>query len=213
MLTFFILLLPASLAVYELEQKRSKDFLPIIIGFVSAVLICAFKVFFLFSHRIVPYSFGQNFTYIFIRQILLPLVFLYGAFFLLAKDNINDRLKYFFPLVVSFYAVYLPYTVLSAYDAKVYEGFDIFVKPMIFLSMIIECYICINAIYNGIISKSFLKAIFFSIIICLCIVLPAIIEAVYLMQMQSFIFVAGISILYILQSFLMLFFHITKCKK
>ena len=54
------LLLPLLLAAYCI-YKKDKHIIPaIFLGIIVAVLVCGFRAFFLYAHRIVPYSFEKS---------------------------------------------------------------------------------------------------------------------------------------------------------
>lgn len=199
MLFFFLILLPVSLVFYEFENKRSRDFIPIIIGFLSAVLVCAFNIFFMFAHRIIPYSFMQNFCFYFIKQYILPICILFGVFFFVARDSYEERIKAFFPLMVSYYSVYMPYSVITTYTSNSYSGYDIFIKPLIVLSLLVECTICINRIYYAVKNKNIFVCVIFSIILITYVIFPAVFEALYLLKSVSNILLNILIFIYISQ--------------
>ena len=129
------LLFPLLLAAWCFYKKDSHLIPVIVTGIVAAVLVCGFKAFFLYSHRIIPYSFERNVLYLLVRQTLLPVVLLYGIFFAWSKDSISYKIESFFPLLISFYMLYLPYTIISTSDG-LYTSFPLFVKPVLFVVMI-----------------------------------------------------------------------------
>ena len=90
------LLLPLVLAAWCFYKKDSHLIPVIFIGAVVAVLVCGFKAFFLYSHRIIPYSFQTNVMYLLIRQTLLPVILVYGLFLYGLKIRLLIRLKHFF---------------------------------------------------------------------------------------------------------------------
>lgn len=136
MYTFSILLLPLALSLYCVYTKRKSDTLIIITGVLTGFFVLACKEFFTFSHRIVLYSFGRNFTFLFFREALIPTAVLFTAFFFLSKDTKEFRIQAFFPLLASFYAVYLPYIVITGPEARVF--FTVFVKPWAFMTMLLS---------------------------------------------------------------------------
>ena len=81
MYLFMLLLLPLILAAWCFYKKDSHLIPVIVTGIVAAVLVCGFKAFFLYSHRIIPYSFERNVLYLLVRQTLL----LYTSFPLFVK--------------------------------------------------------------------------------------------------------------------------------
>lgn len=99
------------------------------------MIVCAGKSFFFYLHRIVLYSFGINFLYILFGQILLPSGIIYAIFWFISKDSRNFKVKACFPLLASFYIVYLPYRVIAG-GGSVYSAFELFLKPIMYLAFI-----------------------------------------------------------------------------
>ena len=97
-----ILLLPLILAAWCFYKKDAHLVPAIFVGLVAAVLVCGFRAFFLYSHRVIPFSFENNMWYLLLRQTLLPVVLLYGLFFLISKDTISYKVEALFPLLLSF---------------------------------------------------------------------------------------------------------------
>ena len=130
---FMFLLLPLILLAWCF-YKKDLHLLPVIFtGMLAAVFVCGFKAFFLYSNRIIPYSFSSNVLYLLIRQTLLPVILLYGIFFAWSKDKVSYKVEAFFPLLISFYMLYLPYTIISTSEG-LYTSFPLFVKPILFLN-------------------------------------------------------------------------------
>lgn len=178
MYTFSILLLPLALSLYCAHSKRKSDALIIITGLLTGFFVLACKEFFTFSHRIVLYSFGRNFAYLFFREALIPLAVLYAAFFFLSKDTKEFRIKAFFPLLASFYTVYLPYLVITGPEARVF--FTLFVKPWAFTAMLLSLGTGLEAAVLNQSGKIMYRIL--GIAVCvLGIVLPSLTETFFLM--------------------------------
>lgn len=182
MLTFLIVLMPLSIVFYEFIKREPKDFMPLLIGLLSSSLYCALKAFFTFSHRVVPYSFGLNFIFLFMHQIFLPILIVYVLFFVISKDSIEFKVNSFFPLISSFYAVYLPYIVISANQSTVYPFYEILFKPVIFLCLILHLTILLKFIHKEIKRKKILFLILDVVSAIIFLVLPSIIETMYLLN-------------------------------
>lgn len=178
-----ILLLPLILAAWCF-YKRDPHLVPVIfMGLVTAVLVCGFRAFFLYSHRVIPFSFENNMWYLLLRQTLLPVVLLYGLFFLISKDTISYKVEALFPLLISFYLLYLPYTILSGAE-HIFTTFPLFIKPVLFTVMIFSLGLGAKHIEKTIRAK---KYVFTSIWILICIVsitAPSILETMHLMDMN-----------------------------
>ena len=196
MLSFLFIVLPLSLLVYFLYDKNSKFFCPMLVGVLCAVLLCAFKVFFTYSHRLIPVSFSENFAYYLLNQSCAPLCGVSLIYFLITKDSLENKIHAFFPLITAFYAVYLPYLVVSG-TTSVYSGYAIFMKPLVFLAMVVQCALSLRCIFASVKSKNVVFAAINIVLIVAYLIIPAIIEALYAMNM-SFVAVIVLSAVYVI---------------
>ena len=200
MLLFLFIVLPLALVVYYLFNKESnqesKFFCPMLVGVLCAVLLCAFKVFFTYSHRLIPVSFSENFAYYLLNQSCAPLCGVSLIYFLITKDSLENKINSFFPLISAFYAVYLPYLVVSG-TTSVYSGYAIFMKPLVFLAMIVQCALSLRCIFASVKSKNVVFAAINIVLIVAYLIIPAIIEALYAMNM-SFVAVIVLSAVYVI---------------
>jgi len=201
------LLLPLVLAAWCF-YKRDSHLLPVIFtGAVAAVLVCGFKAFFLYSHRIIPYSFESNVLYLLIRQTLLPVILLYGLFIVWSKDKISYKVEAFFPLLISFYMLYLPYTIVSTTEG-LYTSFPLFVKPVLFVVMIFSLALSAKHIEKSIRNRKIIFAIIWILIGLVSVVIPSLLEGMYILDMNyllvlilSAVYSALLPVLFILSRF------------
>ena len=194
MITFLLLLFPLALTVYGIWTKEKKDIIPLFCGIMSAVLFCALKVFLTYSHRIVPYSFSENMIYYLLRLSLLPVCILYLLYFFLVKDSSEYKIKSFFPLTAGFYSVYLPYFIISASEA-VYSGYDLFLRPVLYLSFICLCAISLHYLYKSIKEKNYLFIAISALLLIVAFIVPAISDALYAIN-YSFSLIVLIDVFY-----------------
>lgn len=190
MYLFLFLLLPLSFAAYCLVTKDKKIIPAAVIGFLAAVLVCGFKLFFMHAHRIVPYSFSSNFVYYLIRQSLLPVLILHGLFFAISRDTAEYKINNYLPLVLCFYMAYLPYSVISTSSAII-PAFLIFVKPIVYLAMIFQTSIILKMILR---LKNEKKYPLIVVCVCLCLVyliIPALIESLYIIGTNFLLLLAA----------------------
>ena len=181
MLLFSFLLLPLLITWFCFYYKNRKVSSVIVFGAFAAILVCGFRAFFTFSHRIIPYDFTENFIYLLVRQALLPSVLLYLLFFLISKDDFKFKTEMFLPLEWSFYSIYLPYVIISSADG-LYSWFDLFFKPALFAAMILQCGILVKYFYFDLKAKKIFAGIIFALIGMIYICLPAIFESLFLMD-------------------------------
>ena len=194
MITFLLLLFPFALAVYGIWTKEKKDIIPLFCGVMSAVIFCAIKVFLTYSHRIVPFSFSENMIYYLLRLSLLPVCVLYLLYFFLVKDTSEYKIQSFFPLTAGFYAVYLPYYIISASEA-VYSGYDLFWRPVLYLSLICLCAISLHYLYKSIKEKNYLFIAISALLLIVALIVPAISDALYAIN-YSFSLIVLIDVFY-----------------
>lgn len=186
MILFASLLLTVFLIGYFIIKKDKSIIMPVSIGVITALLVCLFRMFFVYAHRIIPYSFSQNFIYFILRQSVLPVFIIYGLFFLFSKDSLEYKIKMCFPLLVSFYMIYLPYIIITSSEG-LYSFYPLFVKPVVFLMMIIVFSLCIEKIFDLFNNK---KYVFFGLYILLMIaylVIPAVFDSLYIIDTDIFI--------------------------
>lgn len=196
MLLFLFIVLPLSLVVYYLFNKERKFFCPMLVGALCTVLLCAFKVFFTYSHRLIPVSFSENFAFYLLNQSCVPVCVVSLIYFLMTKDSLENKINAFFPLISSFYAVYLPYQVVSG-TTSVYSGYAIFIKPLVYLAMIVQCALSFRCIFSSIKSKKAAFVVINIVLIVAYLIIPAIIETLYAMNL-SFVAVIILSAVYVI---------------
>ena len=207
MYLFMFLLLPLVLAAWCFYKKDSHLIPVIFIGAVVAVLVCGFKAFFLYSHRIIPYSFQSNVMYLLIRQTLLPVILVYGLFFVWSKDKVSYKVEAFFPLLISFYMLYLPYTIISTSEG-IYTTFPLLVKPVLFVVMIFSLALGAKHIEQTVINKKFVFTAIWILISIVSVIVPSLIEGMYILDMSyililllSAVYSAALPVLYLLSRF------------
>ena len=179
------LLLPLVLAIWCFYKKDPHSIPVIAAGLITAVLVCGFRAFFLYAHRIIPLSFASNMIYLLLRQTLIPVVVIYGVFFLVSKDTISYKVEALFPLLSSFYLLYLPYTIISTSE-KIITTFPLFVKPVLFTVMIFSLALSASHIENALVNKKYIMVVIWSLVSVISIVFPSVLETMYLLDMSYF---------------------------
>lgn len=202
MLLFLILLLPCAFTAYSFTLKDKKIILPATAGFFTAVIVCACRYFFSYEHRLVYSSFSENFFYYLIKQNFLPLVIVAALFALVSRDTWEYKVKHFFTLMCPFFAVYLPYCVITASEYY-YQAYDLFLKPFIYLAMIVQISFSLMRLYETIVNKKIPLAVLHALIILLYLIYPAISDALYAIDYR-FALILILGIVYILVPFALL---------
>jgi hypothetical protein len=178
MFLFLIMLLPSALAYY-LITAHDKAFIPVVItGGLSSVLFCAFKAFFSFMYRIPSASFLPNYAYILFGQTLVPAAVVYVLFFFLSKDDFSFRVNSYFPLLCSFFAVYMPYHIIAG-SASLYSVFELFFKPVLCLMMLTASSICVRFVLRSFSDKDVRTRVIWISVLSAALLLPAAIETMW----------------------------------
>lgn len=197
MLLFLLLLFPLALVAYYVYRKDPKQLLAIVTGLLIGAVVSGISFFFKFSHRVVPYSFALNLTYYIEKMGIITVVVIYGLFFLVSKDSFEDRIGYFDSLMLSCYAVMVPFYVITGNESSVYPGFAIFVKPLIYLAMIFAAGSLLNTFYKSIVNKKIGIAILSALVMIAVLLVPSLIEALYAIS-YSYALVLIFSFVYVL---------------
>ena len=201
MFTFTFMLLPLAVIYYYLNSEKKHSLLTICLGVLSGFMVFAVKEFFSHSHRIIPYSFSENFLFLFFSEAFFPVMVLFAVYFFISKDSVDFKLREFFPLTASFYCVYVPYIVLISPESK--TAFEIFAKPILFLSMLSSITIGIEMIIKKTSPKVFIPS--GCALILISLMMPSITEALFLTYNSTWICALLTFISVIVPAFLYLF--------
>lgn len=208
MFLFLCLLFPLGFFIWT----RSNDdgalrFLaPAFFGVFVSAIFCSFKYFFLPFYYLPQDSFFRNFLHIFFGYVFVPLVAMSVLCFLLERRReVFSRFENFFPLCTGFYAIYLPFRILS--EKLPIPFFLLFAKPLIYFFMILGVSKILVALFeknrtnmtNG--SKKF----FLVYALVFAVLFPAVLEAAWMVGANAILtiiltlvylaFAAGISAL------------------
>lgn len=178
MFVFPIILLPAAV-VYYLINADDKAVIPVVLtGALSSVLFCALKAFFSFMYRVPSATFLPNYAYVLFGQTLIPSAVVYLLFFFFSKDDLSFRIKAYFPLLCSFFAVYLPYHIIAG-SSSAYSVFELFFKPVLYLMMLTASSLCVRFVFRAYEERAAkLKVIWISALV-ITLILPAAIETAW----------------------------------
>ncbi len=203
MFLFMLLLFPAVLGFYWIRTSETRIRTLIFTGFLIGVFVDIFMALFTYLHRIPEYNFISNMLYFSLKNYILPSVILYLSYFFIVKESLEFRIKSFFPLIASFFAVYMPYTIIVANESLV-SVFSLFFKPAICLSYVIYLSFFIFKLYKFLINRKKLHTIFTILFLLVSMLLPAILETFYIMgalliftYIFSFFYVFGAIILFV----------------
>ena len=180
MFLFMIVLLPVFALLYCIRSKDAAVRIVIIAGFLTGIVVTMIKAGFSFMHRIAPYSFFLNFSYLYLTQYILPAALLFTAYFFIAKDKTDFKIKSFFPLCTAFYSVYMPYCIIAS--VHTFYFFSLFAKPVLLLSMLIICSDIIVYIRKEICAHSKAKAVLYSVMLAGAAVIPPSLETFWMLK-------------------------------
>ena len=181
MTIFMYLFLPLILTLFCFCYRSKKNIPVLYIGIMASIILCAIKMLFFYSHRIVPYSFTENFVYFLIRETLLPSVIIYGLFFCFSKDTLEFKLCSVFPLLTSFYVIYMPFCIVNAASGYM-NSFSLFIKPILIGIMLITLGLSAREIFKYLQNKKYLFVSVYSLVIIIYLLVPAALESLYLIN-------------------------------
>lgn len=196
MIIFSLSLIPLCLILWALTYGEKKYTISFLIGLLTGVAVTAFKGIFTFSHRIVPYSFSENFIYLLMKEAVLPVIILYGIYLLISHDDLEFKAKSFFPLISAFYISFLPFVILSGNKA-IHTHFELFLKPVIIETMIFTLAGAVKEFAKYL--KGNKKLIFIPILIFLVYIAgPAFIETAFIIHMSPAVYISASAVFILL---------------
>lgn len=190
-------------SVVALEVSTfSKGFL-ILFGIIISIIYCFVDFFTAYAYRNPIYGVFANFPYYFLSTIFVPILICAFILFLLSKDSWIFKLQSFTPMLIGFYAIFLPYETISKNDN--FDFFLLFVVPIIFFTMIILQEFALELLVSVLQKATKKIAILISALtIILAITLPAIIYSIYYTKIVfpfgivlTVLFVSGTVCLYV----------------
>ena len=116
MYSFLILSIPATVIFYcciHTEYSFKSFFGPIAIGLTAGIISAIFKEYFIFSAYVATSGFFEHFLHI-LKTTFFPPVILFAFWDLFSKDGTRYKTTSAFPLLASFYAIFLPYISISS---------------------------------------------------------------------------------------------------
>lgn len=183
MFAFLFLLFPCALVAYCAKFYDRAVILTAVVGSVFSAIFCAIKFMFSFMHRVSPFNFFDNYIYVFLGQVLFPAAAVFAVFCLVSRDGAVFKSRMFFPLVASFYAIYLPFHII-VYNESAMSAYELFAKPVMFLSYIACMALCVVKITETIIAKKTYFAVAWCAIAICVLLVPAAIESAWIIGVQ-----------------------------
>jgi hypothetical protein len=129
MYLFLFTCIPLALIIHILGRKQSTD-IAILWGFFAGLVVCLLDYFFIFRDPMVGTAFKSRAFSAILFTGIIPQAGLFLPFALFSRNTLHYKAGCFFPLVASFYAVFIPYRVLNAPLLPGY--FEILFLPLIY---------------------------------------------------------------------------------
>lgn len=133
MYSFLILSIPAAVIFYcciHTEYSFKSFFGPIAIGLTAGIVSAIFKEYFIFSAYVATSGFFEHFLHI-LKTTFFPPLILFALWDFLSKDDTKYKATSAFPLLASFYAIFLPYISISSPEK--HSFFFLFENPILFI--------------------------------------------------------------------------------
>ena len=133
MYSFLILSIPSAIVFYcctHTEYSFKNFFAPIAIGLTAGIVSTIFKEYFIFSAYVATSGFFEHFLHI-LKATLFPPVILFTLLDFFSKDDEKYKTTTAFPLLASFYAIFLPYISISSPEK--HSFFFLFENPILFI--------------------------------------------------------------------------------
>ena len=187
MYAFSILIIPCFLTFYifAFKEFRAKSFIvPLAIGLLTGCIFCFMKEFFFMPSHIWTDSFLDSFFYIFFNDAFAaPIIFAIWLLACIKIDRMEYKISMFLPLVLAFYAAYIPYDVFTnRFNTSV---FIIFFKPLLYIFMCWDIQVLICAGYKKRLAGKKAAAIFYYCICLVPLVLPSFAETLWTLNSAS----------------------------
>ena len=181
MFTFLVLLIPCVLIFSCIHSKEKVSGAVSGIGFLLGVIFCAACAFSSFKHRIPDFNLTSNIIYYTVFEYVVPVIVLFLIYFFGTKDSFEFRTKAFFPLCAGFYSVYMPYVIIaSSYSA--FTFFELFVKPVLVLSMLILASAAVLGIGKASCQRKIFQIILYSMLTAVILFVPPCLNSIWLLD-------------------------------
>ena len=177
MYTFLIAAIPLLLLILVTNNNSFswKSFIPpIAFGLTIGMIYALVKKFFIFSDFILTEDTNAGFIHLLLTQTILPIVLCLAAFLIFSRDSAVYKAESLGPMLAAFYAVVVPFTVISGPDkTTVFMNFG---KPLLYSGMFILLSLFAALGTAKMAQKKIFIAIPFYIIALVQIPIPAFIE-------------------------------------
>ncbi len=162
-------------------------------GLVASAVVCAVRMFFMFRMPYTGASFPMKTMFLWCTFVLIPVCIAFALFLLVTRGPLEVRISAFLPFELAFFAVYVPVEIF----AQSSEGtlFLLFVKPVLFMAMLLMADFLVRALYAGITGGAFMKVVLAVIVLLFVLFLPVLIETFWYFD-YSWLVWGSMSLLY-----------------
>ena len=202
MLLFTLFLIPCVTLLYLANSSDKAYRVVFLSGFLSGLLVTICTFIFSFLHRVPEYSFSSNFSYYAIREYVFPLILLYLLFFFLTKEELEFKVRSFFFLECGFFTIYMPYFIIVSCPSS-FSIYELFLKPLIWLSMISLSSVFIRSMVISSVGKNKLKFIISILLLAFTLFIPPFLNTLWILNWLKIVFIVFSSI-YILSGLIAL---------
>ena len=180
MYTFLIAFIPMCIVIYAVSHPRYawKSFIPaVVFGGLAATVQCSIKKFFIFSTHVWTSDVASNFLYLFLTNILLGLAIASIPYLIFSRDKWTFKAASAMPLWASYYAVYIPFTVITSQDNC--HIFMLIGLPMLYAGMSTLCAWFLEAGATAVSRKKTGPAVLFFLLTAANLFVPPVVHALW----------------------------------
>ncbi len=191
MFAFLFLAIPSVLVCYCLTDNQfdsKKSFIPpILFGFLIGIFYIAIREFFVFDSEMQIASFWKKSLSFFIYKDFLPTLILSAIFMIFSKDSLDYKISSLIPLILSFYAVFIPYDVIALSEKHTF--YMLFARTIIAISSIFSFCFLIRFASENFKSKNVKFGILFSILSLLIFFVPSITYSLWYYKISTILLI------------------------
>ena len=133
MYLFLLTVIPLYFFLFREFEKKRYDIkgggFNFFCGAITSAVYCFIGFLVFNAYRLPEFSFKNNFLYFFLYGTVFPVSSCVLIYLLLGKNSWSFKMLMFSDVIPAFYAVFLPYRIISTYDIA--DTFCIFVLPCI----------------------------------------------------------------------------------
>ena len=205
MFAFLFLAIPSVLVCYCLTDNQfdsKKSFIPpILFGFLTGIFYITIREFFIFETQMQIASFWKKSLSFFIYKDFLPTLILTAIFMIFSKDSASYKISSLIPLILSFYAIFIPYDVIISEKRTFYM---LFTRTIIAISSILSFSFLIRLASENFKNKNVKFGILFSILSLLIFFIPSLTYSIWYYKISTILLIIISVLMFFLAIFLLI---------